>query len=210
MGFDVAYIECKNTLQGLKNRPTSDQEASDFSPFLASSSARAPANKRTPLACGAISLPEEPRLPLAVPSSDGWSSGHEGDGWRNRVINSAYAQLWRLDNPFEWAGLAASASKQVGCGLLHAAQSIEKIQTIYEAAEQLRRSARKGVLGLFSAEERERLATLREYERRLRDHEQASRNNPRPDNGARRVGRPSVSRPPHSPTPLNGVPGYEV
>ena len=81
---------------------------------------------------------------------------------------------------------------------------------IREAAEQLRRSARKGVLGLFSAEERERLAKLREYERRLRDHEQASRNNPMPDNGARRVGRPSVSRPPHSPTPQNGVPGYEM
>jgi uncharacterized Zn-binding protein involved in type VI secretion len=41
---------------------------------------------------------------------------------RNRAINAAYAQLWRLDNRFQWAGLAAFASKQVGCGLLHASE----------------------------------------------------------------------------------------
>ncbi len=74
---------------------------------------------------------------------------------RNRVINSAYAQLWRLDNRFQWAGLAAFASKQVGCGLLHAAEAIEKIQVEYEAAQQLRRSARvswrQGGLGLIVA-----------------------------------------------------------
>ena len=112
---------------------------------------------------------------------------------RNRLINSAYAQLWRLDNRFQWAGLAAFASKQVGCGLLHAAESIEKIQAEFEAAEQLRRSARKGVWGLFSAEERERQAKLREYERRLREHEQASRNNPVPDVDWRREGEPLSS-----------------
>jgi uncharacterized Zn-binding protein involved in type VI secretion len=112
---------------------------------------------------------------------------------RNRAINAAYAQLWRLDQRFQWAGLAAFASKQVGCGLLHAAQSIERIQAEYEAAEQLRRSARKGVWGLFSAEERERQAKLREYERRLRDHEQASRNNPMPDVDWRREGEPLSS-----------------
>lgn len=39
---------------------------------------------------------------------------------RNRRINSAYAKLWLADNRFQWAGLAAFASKQVGCGLLHA------------------------------------------------------------------------------------------
>ena len=39
---------------------------------------------------------------------------------RNRRINSAYAKLWLSDNRFQWAGLAAFASKQVGCGLLHA------------------------------------------------------------------------------------------
>jgi hypothetical protein len=39
---------------------------------------------------------------------------------RNARINSAYAKLWLGDNRFQWAGLAAFASKQVGCGLLHA------------------------------------------------------------------------------------------
>ncbi|WP_448123836.1 PAAR domain-containing protein [Pseudomonas veronii] len=112
---------------------------------------------------------------------------------RNQLINSAYAQLWRLDNRFQWAGLAAFASKQVGCGLLHAAESIEKIQAEFEAAEQLRKSARKGVWGLFSTEERERQAKLREYERRLREYEQASRNNPVPDVDWRREGEPLSS-----------------
>ena len=46
---------------------------------------------------------------------------------RNKAINAAYAQLWRHDPRFQWAGLAAFASKQVGCGLLHAADTIEKI-----------------------------------------------------------------------------------
>lgn len=43
------------------------------------------------------------------------------DRERNRRINAAYARLWLADNRFQWAGLAAFASKQVGCGLLHAA-----------------------------------------------------------------------------------------
>ena len=47
---------------------------------------------------------------------------------RNSAINAAYAQLWLDDPRFQWAGLAAFASKQVGCGLLHAADSIDKIQ----------------------------------------------------------------------------------
>jgi hypothetical protein len=47
---------------------------------------------------------------------------------RNRQINEAYAQLWLADKRFQWAGLAAFASKQVGCGLLHAAEHIEKAQ----------------------------------------------------------------------------------
>ncbi|VVM55270.1 hypothetical protein PS639_00995 [Pseudomonas fluorescens] len=47
---------------------------------------------------------------------------------RNRAINAAYARLWLDDRRFQWAGLAAFASKQVGCGLLHAADSIENIQ----------------------------------------------------------------------------------
>ncbi|MEQ1964670.1 hypothetical protein ABLB69_16190 [Xenorhabdus khoisanae] len=48
---------------------------------------------------------------------------------RNKRINAAYASLWLNDNRFQWAGLAAFASKQVGCGLLHAYNTNEKIQT---------------------------------------------------------------------------------
>jgi hypothetical protein len=47
---------------------------------------------------------------------------------RNRRINQAYAQLWLADKRFQWAGLAAFASKQVGCGLLHSADNIKKSQ----------------------------------------------------------------------------------
>jgi hypothetical protein len=47
---------------------------------------------------------------------------------RNRRINQAYAQLWLEDSRFQWAGLAAFASKQVGCGMLHAADNIRKSQ----------------------------------------------------------------------------------
>lgn len=52
---------------------------------------------------------------------------------RNRVINAAYARLWLHDPRFQWAGLAAFASKQVGCGLLHAAESIENIEAEFKA-----------------------------------------------------------------------------
>lgn len=45
---------------------------------------------------------------------------------RNKRINAAYAKLWLADKRFQWAGLAAFASKQVGCGLLHAAETIAK------------------------------------------------------------------------------------
>ncbi|HEX5484439.1 MAG TPA: hypothetical protein VFX23_00440 [Limnobacter sp.] len=45
---------------------------------------------------------------------------------RNRQINMAYAKLWLEDHRFQWAGLAAFASKQVGCGLLHANQLIDE------------------------------------------------------------------------------------
>jgi hypothetical protein len=48
------------------------------------------------------------------------------DRERNRRINAAYARLWLADSRFQWAGLAAFASKQVGCGLLHSAETIEK------------------------------------------------------------------------------------
>ena len=112
---------------------------------------------------------------------------------RNQKINSAYAQLWQSDNRFQWAGLAAFASKQVGCGLLHASESIEKIQAEYEAAEQLKKSARAGVWGLFSAQERERKAKLLEYDKRQREYEQANRNNPVPSVDVRSEGEPLSS-----------------
>lgn len=56
---------------------------------------------------------------------------------RNRAINAAYARLWLHDHRFQWAGLAAFASKQVGCGLLHAADSIRKIQAEHDAAQRM-------------------------------------------------------------------------
>nr|WP_224788323.1 hypothetical protein [Pseudomonas fluorescens] len=99
---------------------------------------------------------------------------------RNRAINAAYARLWLEDQRFQWAGLAAFASKQVGCGLLHAADSIDKIQAEYEAGQILKNSARKGFFGLLSRSERERQAKLRDFEQAQRDYEQAHRNNPLP------------------------------
>ena len=39
---------------------------------------------------------------------------------RNQAISSAYASLWLSDDRFQWAGLGAFASKQVGCGLMSA------------------------------------------------------------------------------------------
>jgi hypothetical protein len=46
------------------------------------------------------------------------------DRERNKRINAAYARLWLADHRFQWAGLAAFASKQVGCGLLHSADIV--------------------------------------------------------------------------------------
>jgi hypothetical protein len=54
------------------------------------------------------------------------------DRERNRGINAAYARLWLADNRFQWAGLAAFASKQVGCGLLHSAELSEKNRRVRE------------------------------------------------------------------------------
>lgn len=62
---------------------------------------------------------------------------------RNRRINAAYAQLWLADNRFQWAGLAAFASKQVGCGLLHATTLEERIETEKLAYQQLKNSQPK-------------------------------------------------------------------
>lgn len=62
---------------------------------------------------------------------------------RNREINAAYARLWLEDQRFQWAGLAAFASKQVGCGLLHAVESVERIQNEYEAGKRMVDSAQR-------------------------------------------------------------------
>lgn len=56
---------------------------------------------------------------------------------RNRRINAAYARLWLADKRFQWAGLAAFASKQVGCGLLHSTDVIERNR---REREQIQRS----------------------------------------------------------------------
>jgi uncharacterized Zn-binding protein involved in type VI secretion len=110
---------------------------------------------------------------------------------RNRAINAAYARLWLDDRRFQWAGLAAFASKQVGCGLLHAAESIDKIQVEHQTGQRLGESARRGFFGLFSSRsERERKAKIREFEQSKRDHEQARRNNPLPSIDLRREGEP--------------------
>lgn len=67
---------------------------------------------------------------------------------RNRAINAAYARLWLHDSRFQWAGLAAFASKQVGCGLLHAANMTELIEAEHQAREALRDNRREW--GLFT------------------------------------------------------------
>jgi hypothetical protein len=53
---------------------------------------------------------------------------------RNKRINAAYAKLWLADNRFQWAGLAAFASKQVGCGLLHSRKLSERNNDELKAA----------------------------------------------------------------------------
>lgn len=53
---------------------------------------------------------------------------------RNKGINAAYAKLWLADNRFQWAGLAAFASKQVGCGLLHSRQLSKRNNDELQAA----------------------------------------------------------------------------
>jgi uncharacterized Zn-binding protein involved in type VI secretion len=98
---------------------------------------------------------------------------------RNRAINAAYASMWLEDQRFQWAGLAAFASKQVGCGLLHAADSIDKIDAEKEAKQRRMEAHRRkpaGLFGWFSKSERQTKA--RELEQAERDYEQARRNNP--------------------------------
>jgi hypothetical protein len=65
---------------------------------------------------------------------------------RNRRINAAYANLWLDDHKFQWAGLAAFASKQVGCGLLNAAELVRK--SVRDSAAGLRTAMRYGPAAL--------------------------------------------------------------
>ena len=101
---------------------------------------------------------------------------------RNRAINAAYARLWLHDNRFQWAGLAAFASKQVGCGLLHAADSIENIQAEHEAAKGLGEGGESilEIPGLFRISKND--------EQAVRDLDEARRNNPVPSMDVRRDG----------------------
>lgn len=69
----------------------------------------------------------------AILTVNGSLEGNERE--RNKRINAAYAKLWLADNRFQWAGLAAFASKQVGCGLLHSAETIEKNRAARERVQ---------------------------------------------------------------------------
>lgn len=60
---------------------------------------------------------------------------------RNRRINAAYAKLWLDDRRFQWAGLAAFASKQVGCGLLNAAELVSRSNRERNAYQQWEQSS---------------------------------------------------------------------
>lgn len=91
---------------------------------------------------------------------------------RNRVINAAYARLWLHDSRFQWAGLAAFASKQVGCGLLHAADSIDLIRDEQEARQRVRDS--RSEFGLLTPGEMSGQAD------ELRDYKEADARNPVP------------------------------
>lgn len=89
---------------------------------------------------------------------------------RNRAINAAYARLWLHDNRFQWAGLAAFASKQVGCGLLHATDVVMKMQAEDEAAKRLLKSTRR--LDAFG------LSLSYADDEALREYQLASEQNP--------------------------------
>jgi hypothetical protein len=99
---------------------------------------------------------------------------------RNRAINAAYARLWLHDSRFQWAGLAAFASKQVGCGLLHAVDSIDLIRDEHEARQRLRDSRRE--YGLLTPDR------MPEQVDELRDYKEADARNPVPSVDFRSAG----------------------
>lgn len=101
---------------------------------------------------------------------------------RNRAINAAYARLWLHDSRFQWAGLAAFASKQVGCGLLHASSAIEGIrqeQTTRQTLRDIRSHS-----GLFTAD------TMQEQADAMAAYQQADANNPVPSVDVQFAGEP--------------------
>jgi hypothetical protein len=100
---------------------------------------------------------------------------------RNRVINAAYARLWLHDPRFQWAGLAAFASKQVGCGLLHAADSIELIRKERETLERMRDSRREH--GFLTPDK------MSGQSDELRDYKEADARNPEPSVDFRSAGK---------------------
>lgn len=89
---------------------------------------------------------------------------------RNQVINAAYARLWLQDSRFQWAGLAAFASKQVGCGLLHASNTVDLIGQQRDARAQLRGIRREA--GLLTP------GRLEEQAKALKDYKAANARNP--------------------------------
>ncbi|MBB3241827.1 hypothetical protein FHW68_003353 [Pseudomonas sp. Tn43] len=99
---------------------------------------------------------------------------------RNRAINAAYARLWLHDSRFQWAGLAAFASKQVGCGLLHAADSVERISDERETRQVLRDSRRES--GLLTT------GKMAEQTDALRNYREADARNPVPSVDFRSAG----------------------
>ncbi|MBD2798308.1 hypothetical protein ID856_17610 [Xenorhabdus sp. 18] len=73
---------------------------------------------------------------------------------RNKRINQTYANIWLKDNRFQWAGLAAFASKQVGCGLVNFSDVLENMEGDKTAKSHAMMSAAKvgvhAALPLFS------------------------------------------------------------
>jgi len=93
---------------------------------------------------------------------------------RNRRINAAYAQLWLADNRFQWAGLAAFASKQVGCGLLHATTLEERIEAEKRAYQRVRDQVPQDLL------ERRRLVNFHPKSEEWHEWDQVRQQNPVP------------------------------
>lgn len=90
----------------------------------------------------------------AILTIDGSLEGNERT--RAMRINAAYAKLWLAENRFQWAGFIAFASRQVGCGLLHLAETIAKdrqqrmaIQRSIAAAMGMGASAAQGMAYLY-------------------------------------------------------------